>query len=186
MPTLVSPLPAPPAALPATPPPATTPPAVTPPRDVTAEPPAAPAGTPPGTPAQVIVTPPGTEFRIAGGPYTVPVSVNNASRISTLTLTVTYNPNVLRVRTVQDGTFMRQGGVVATFTPRIDASAGRVDIVVARTPDQTGASGAGLLAALIFDAVGPGGSVIQVSGVANTPEGTPIPLAFSPVTVTVR
>ena len=143
-------------------------------------------GTPPGTPAQVIVTPPGTEFRIAGGPYTVPVSINNASRVSTLTLTVTYNPNVLRVRTVQDGTFMRQGGVVATFTPRIDAAAGRVDIVVTRTPDQTGASGAGLLAALIFDAVGPGGSVIQVSGVANTPEGTPIPLAFSPVTVTVR
>ena len=32
--------------------------------------------------AQVIVTPPGTEFRVAGGPYTVPVSINNASRLS--------------------------------------------------------------------------------------------------------
>ena len=41
-----------------------------------------------------------------------------------MTLTVTYNPNVLRVRTVQEGTFMRQGGVTATFTPRIDAVAG--------------------------------------------------------------
>ncbi len=188
VPTLISPLPTPPVttAPPATTPPVTTPPETNPPRDVTAVPPAAPAATPPGTPAQVIITPPGTELRIAGGPYTVPVSINNASRVSTLTLTVTYNPAVLRVRTVQDGTFMRQGGAVATFTPRIDAAAGRVDIAVARTPDQTGASGSGLLAALLFDAVGPGGSVIQISGVANTPEGAPIPITFSPVTVTVR
>ena len=59
-------------------------------------------------------------------------------------------------------------------------------MTIARTSDQTGASGAGLLAALLFDAVGPGGSVIQVSGIANTPDGAPIPLTFSPVTVTVR
>jgi hypothetical protein len=43
-----------------------------------------------------------------------------------------------------------------------------------------------LLAALLFDAVGPGGSVISVSGVASTPEGAPIPMQFSPVSVTVR
>ena len=76
----------------------------------------------PSTPAQIIVSPPGTTFQVAGGPYTVPVSINNASRISVITLTVTYNPAVLRVRTVQDGTFMRQGGVTASFTPRIDAA----------------------------------------------------------------
>ena len=86
----------------------------------------------------------------------MPVSINNASRISVVTLTITYNPAVLRVRTVQDGTFMRQGGVTASFTPRIDAASGRVDIAVTRAGDQTGVSGAGLLAALIFDAVGPG------------------------------
>ena len=146
--------------------------------------------TPPGpnvvTPAQVIVTVPGTTFQVAGGPYTVPLSINNAQRVSVVTLTVTFNPNVLRVRNVQDGTFMRQGGVTASFTPRIDAAAGRVDIAVTRTGDQVGATGAGLLAALLFDAVGPGSSLIQTSGVANTPEGTPVPLQFSPVTVTVR
>ena len=134
----------------------------------------------------MIITPPGTEFRVAGGPYTTPVSINNASRVSVITLTVTFNPNVLRVRTAQDGTFMRQGGVPTSFTPRIDAATGRVDIAITRTSDQAGASGAGLLAALLFDAVGPGGSVIQVSGVASTPEGAAINLQFNPVTVTVR
>jgi Flp pilus assembly secretin CpaC len=162
-----------------------TPPPIT--RDPNATPPAAPGAAPPTAPtAQVIVTPPGTEFRVAGGPYTVPVSINNVSRASMMTLTITYNPNVLRVRTAQDGTFMRQGSVATTFTPRIDAATGRVDIAITRTGDQAGASGSGLLSALVFDAVGPGGSVIQVSGVASTPEGAPIALQFNPVTVTVR
>ena len=147
---------------------------------------AATGGPVPTTPAQVIVTVPGTAFQVGGGPYTVPISINNASRVSVATLTVTYNPNVLRARMVQDGTFMRQGGVGATFTPRIDAATGRVDIAVTRAGDQAGASGSGLLAALLFDAVGQGGSMIQVSGVASTPEGAPVPLQFSPVTVTVR
>ena len=156
-----NPLPAgatPPATLPPTltPSAGATPPAAAPPRDVarTGESGVAPA--PPATATQIILSPPGTEFRVAGGPYTVPVSINNASRVSVLTLTVTYNPAILRVRTVQDGTFMRQGGVTAAFTPRIDGTAGRVDIAISRAGDQTGASGGGLLAALIFDAVAPG------------------------------
>jgi hypothetical protein len=157
-------------------------------RDPNATPPAAPGAAPAANAAtaQVIVTPPGTEFRVAGGPYTVPVSINNASRLSMMTLTVTYNPSVLRVRTAQDGTFMRQGSVATSFTPRIDAATGRVDIAITRTADQAGASGSGLLAALVFDAIGPGGSMIQVSGVASTPEGAPINLQFTPVNVTVR
>jgi hypothetical protein len=138
------------------------------------------------TPAQVILTVPGTVFQIAGGPYTVPISINNASRVSVVSLSITFNPNVLRVRSVQDGTFMRQGGVGASFTPRIDAATGRVDIAITRAGDQAGASGAGLLAALLIDAIGAGGSMIQVSGVANTPEGAAVPIQFSPVTVTVR
>jgi hypothetical protein len=138
------------------------------------------------TPAQIILTPPGTEFRVAGGPYTMPVSINNASRVSVLTLSINFNPAVLKVRTVQEGTFMRQGGVAAAFVPRVDAAAGRVDIAVSRTGDQTGASGTGLIGAIIFDAVAPGTAQISASGVANSPEGTPITLNFSPVTVIVR
>jgi general secretion pathway protein D len=167
-------------------PPATGTPPETVPRDPT-QPPTMPPGTPSAPPpAQVIVTPSSPELRVSGGPYTVALSVNNASRLSTLTLTVIYNPAVLRVRNVQEGTFMRQGAVTATFTPRIDAGAGRVDIAVVRTGDSAGASGSGLIAALMFDAVGEGSSQIQVSGVASSPEGVPLTLQFSPANVTVR
>jgi general secretion pathway protein D len=163
-------------------------PPVAPPRDPTAPPTATPGQpTPPSTSvAQVILTLTTMEMRIAGGPYLVPLSVNNASRLSTMTLTVTYNPSVLRVRNVQDGLFMRQGGVTATFQPKIDAVAGRVDIVVTRGGDLAGASGAGLIAALQFDAVGTGNSMIQVSGLATNPEGGAVPLTFTPVNATVR
>jgi len=166
---------------------AAAPPAAVPetPRDKPTTPPTAP-GAATATPSQVILTVPGTTFQVAGGPYTVPVSINNASRVSVMTLTITFNPNVLRVRNVQDGTFMRQGGVGTTFTPQIDAAGGRVDIAIIRTGDQVGASGAGLLAALLFDAVGPGSAIVTASGVASTPEGAAVPLQFSPVTVTVR
>ena len=177
---------------PGTTPPGTTPPAgtgTTPPpvRDIPTTPPGAPTAPPPqqGTPAQIIVTTPGV-LEVAGGPYTVPVSINNASRLSVLTLTVTYNPRIMRVRTVQDGLFMRQGGVTASFTPRIDAANGRVDIALARVADQTGASGAGLLAALLFDAIGPGSGTITVTGVGNSVDNASVPLSFSPVSVTVR
>ena len=116
----------------------------------------------------------------------MPVSINNASRLSVIALTVTYNPAVLRPRTVQDGLFLRQGGVTASFTPRIDAATGRVDIAIARVADQTGANGSGLLAAILFDAIAPGSTAISVTGVAHGPDGVPVPLAFSPVTVMVR
>jgi general secretion pathway protein D len=168
--------------------PPVTQPGTVPPRDVTQPPAPAPAqpAAPAGSVAQVLLTVPTQEFRVGGGPYTVPLSVNNASRLSTLTLTVTYNPNVVRVRNVQEGTFMRQGGVTASFTPRIDAVTGRVDIAVVRSGDQAGASGSGLLAALLFDAIGPGSSIIQISGVASSPEGGALPLQFTPQSVTVR
>jgi general secretion pathway protein D len=132
------------------------------------------------------VTPPGTEFRVGGGPYTVPISVNGVSRLSMVTLTLTFNPTVVRARSVQQGTFMNQGGAQPAFTPRIDPGAGRVDIVVTRTSDATGASGSGLLAAVLFDAVAPGNVTFTLSGTATNPEGTVIPVTVSPVSVTVR
>ena len=159
-------------------------PGAVPPRDPAVPSPDTPA-LPPIPAAQITVTAP-QEFRTAGGPYTVPLAVANASRLSMITLTVTFNPAVLRVRNVQEGTFMRQGGVTANFTPRIDVATGRVDIAVSRSGDQAGASGSGLLAALLFDAVGPGNSLIQVSGVGSNPEGGALPLLFAPVSVTVR
>lgn len=151
--------------------------------------PALPPGPPTGDTvgsAQVMVTPPGSQFSVGGGPYTVPISVTSAVRMSTVTLTVTYNPAVLRVRSVQQGSFMQQGGVTPTFTQQVNASSGRIDVTITRAADATGASGSGLLAAVLFDAVAPGTSALTPSGVATGPGGVPMSLQLTPVTVTVK
>jgi type II secretory pathway component GspD/PulD (secretin) len=152
-------------------------------------PPAATSSTPAAASAgaQIVVTPPGPEFRVGGGPYTVAVSATNASRLSGLSLTVTFNPAAVRVRAVQEGSFMRAGGVQATFTQMVDAATGRIDIAIVRTGDATGVAGTGLLAALVFDAVGGGTANLAVTGTATAPGGTPASLQLAPVpAVTVR
>jgi hypothetical protein len=172
------PTPATPPTGPTTPPPATT----TPPAP--AEPVAQPTTSPGIGSAQIIISPPGATFRVGGGPYTVPISITDATRISTLTLTIIYDPTKLRVRSVNEGTFMRAGGVSVTFTQQ--ANGNRIDITMARSADATGATGTGLLAAVLFDAIAPGSVTLSASGAATGPGGASMGLRFSPVTINVQ
>ena len=149
----------------------------------------APAGTaqavPPATPARVSLSPP-SEMRVGSGPYTIPISIAAATRVSTLTLSITYNPALIRIRTVQEGTFMRQGGMSPAFSSQVDEKSGRVDIVVTRPGDKTGASAAGLLAALLVEPVAAGTGALGLSGSATVPGGGAAALQFLPAGITVR
>jgi Flp pilus assembly secretin CpaC len=149
--------------------------------------PAAAAAGQGGASGQLLLSPPSSEFRVGAGPYTVPVSITGASQISSISLTVTYNPAALRLRATTEGSFMRTGGVAATFTQQPDAASGRIDLAMVRTGDVTGVAGTGLLAALLFDAIGAGPANLSVTASATGPGGAPVPLQFAPVpTVTVR
>ena len=132
----------------------------------------------------MIISPPSTAFRVGGGPYTVPLSVTDASRLSTVTLTLIFDPTKLRVRTVQEGSFMRAGGVSVAFNQQ--TSNNRIDITLVRSADATGASGTGLLAVVLFDAIAPGSATLSLSGTATGPGGTAMGLRFTPVTITVQ
>ena len=79
---------------------------------------------------------------------------------------------------------MRAGGVNAQF--RSQSAPGRVDITITRPSDATGASGTGLLGAVLFDAVAPGVATLSISGVGTGPGGTPMGLQFRPVGVTIQ
>jgi general secretion pathway protein D len=203
--TVLAPKPEPPATVPAAPtpptgagaagaapPPATAAPASPPPPTPAPVAPAAPATPAPSATttspglgnAQIVVTPPGTTFRVGGGPYTVPISVVNAARLSTITLTITFDPALLRIRGVQEGSFMKTGGVITTFAQSVNP--GRVDITISRAADATGAAGTGLLAALQIDPVAAGTVTLTVSGSATGPGGTPMGLQFKPVTITIQ
>jgi general secretion pathway protein D len=173
---------------PATPPAETPPPPETPAPapPAAAQPPAERSTAAAGGVAQVVVTAPGTEFSVGGGPYTVPISITSDARVTTMSLTVTYSPSQLRVRSVQEGSFMRQGGADASFSHQVDAGSGRIDVTITRAQDPVGASGTGLLAAVLFDAVAPGAATLSVSGTGTGPAGGVVPVQATPVTITVR
>jgi Cohesin domain len=132
----------------------------------------------------VIITPPAPTLRVGGGPYTLPLSVTNASRLSTITLTLIYDPLKLRVRSVQEGGFMRSGGVTTAFSNQVTGN--RIDITITRAGDVTGATGTGLLAAILFDAVEAGTTTLTLSGSATGPGGVAMGLRFTPVTITLQ
>jgi len=169
-------------------PPASPPPGNQPQTQANPPSPPAAADTPITTPglgsALVVLTPPGTPLRVGGGPYNIPITVSNASRLSTISLTVAFDATKLRVRSVQEGPFMRTGGANATFTQQ--PGDGRVDITITRSNDATGASGAGLLGSILFDAIAPGTVPLTLSGVATGPGGTPMGLQLRPVTATIQ
>ncbi len=141
-----------------------------------------------GAPARVTLNPP-AEMRVGSGPYTVPISIAGASRVSTLTLSITYNPALVRVRNVQEGTFMRQSGATPAFSSQIDDKSGRIDIVITRPGDKVGASTAGLaglVSALLVEPLTAGTSSLGLSGSATLPGGSAAALQFLPAGITVR
>src|SRR5204862_3359091 len=110
------------------------PPPTPPEPQITTPPPAEPPITSPGIgSARVVMSPSGTTFRVGGGPYIIPISISDAARISTMTLTLTFDSTKLRVRTVQEGSFMRAGGANVTFNQQ--AGTNRIDITLSRGTD---------------------------------------------------
>ena len=79
---------------------------------------------------------------------------------------------------------MRSGGVAATFTQQV--SPGRVDVTISRAADATGASGTGLLAAIVFDAIAPGSATLTLNGTGTGPGSTAMGLQFRPVTIAIQ
>jgi hypothetical protein len=131
-------------------------------------------------------TPPDGTLQAGSGPFTVPITIANAPAIGSLTLTLTYDPAVVRNPVVTQGSFMMQGGVAATFVPRVDPAAGRIDLAISRPPGQVGASLGGLVAAVAFTAGKAGATDLTITGVATSPAGQTVPLDFGSARIVVK
>ena len=137
--------------------------------------------------AQIKIVPAaGTQVTLGSGSYTVPISISGASQLSTLSLSLTFDPKVLRVSTIEEGSFMKQGSVDVTFAQDVNPETGRVDLALTRMSDRAGAAGSGLVARVLFEPVAQGVSILSTSGLGLTLTGTPLMLSFEPTTVSVR
>ena len=77
---------------------------------------------------------------------------------------------------------MRSGGASVRFIQAVTPVSGRIDITITRAVDDTGASGTGLLAAVLFDAIDAGQVPLTLSGCRHRsrrhPDGAPVPADY--------
>ncbi len=114
----------------------------------------------------------------------MPLSITGAQRLSTVTLTLIYDPTKLRVRAVQEGSFMRAGGVNVAFTQQAQREPRRHHDGPRRRCDRRVRHRAARGGAVRRDRAGP--VTLTLSGTATGPGGTAMGLQFTPVTVTVQ
>jgi general secretion pathway protein D len=159
-------------------------PTIVPIQPATNAPAAAPA---PTSGARITLVAPGggESLPAGGGPFTVPIQIAGATDVTTIALSITYDPAIVTAPTVTQGSFMMQGGATVTFVPSV-STPGRIDIALSRPTARVGVSGSGLLAAIVFKAGSAGTTDLVVSGVANTASGQTIPLQFAPAHIAVR
>jgi general secretion pathway protein D len=140
--------------------------------------------------AQIILSAPAAgpagALLAGGGPHTMPIQIAGVADLATLTLTVTFDPSVIRTPAVTAGSFMSQGGVASSFVPGVDAGAGRIDMAFSRPGGGRGAAGSGLLGAITFTAGDAGSTDVRITGVGTTSTGQSVVLQFTPARVTVR
>jgi general secretion pathway protein D len=105
----------------------------------------------------------------------VSVVVQSRAEISAMTLNLSFNPQVMRLKEIVKGSIANRVGQDVPFLQNIDNSSGTCTIGFSSTDVARGFRGAGRVATLVFEAVAKGESPMAFSSVtANDPTGRPI------------
>ncbi|MDH4217143.1 MAG: cohesin domain-containing protein [Candidatus Aminicenantes bacterium] len=120
------------------------------------------------------------EFRIS-------VVLRSEEEIGQLSVNLSFNPSVVKLKEIQKGSIADQAGKEAPFLQNIDGSSGMCTIGFTSPEVSRGFRGSGRLATLVFDAVAEGESTISFSNVsANSPSGKPVSFETQDARVRVR
>lgn len=162
--------------------PSTTPaPTSPPPAPVPAQPPAAaPGGATFGFDPPSVTQAPGSTFSIN-------VTLSGAQNVYSVPLQVSYDPKILQVVNVSNGTLLSQDGQAVALVHRDDDQTGALQITATRPPGASGISGQGPVVTLTFLAKSPGQSSITISkGGAKDPNLQSIPVNGAVANITVQ
>lgn len=120
------------------------------------------------------------EFRIS-------VILRSEEEIGSLSVNLSFNPSVVKLKQIERGSVAAQAGKEAPFLQNIDNSSGMCTIGFSSTDVSRGFRGSGRLANLVFDALADGESTISFSSVsANSPAGKAISFETRDARVRVR
>jgi general secretion pathway protein D len=98
-----------------------------------------------------------------GSTFAVNVDIAGVQNAYSVPLQVNYDPKLLQVVNVSNGTFLSQDGQIVTIVKRDDDTTGTLQITASRPPGSTGVSGRGTVAILTFKAKAPGQATLQIS-----------------------
>jgi len=122
----------------------------------------------------------GREFRVS-------VVVQSADEIGSMTVNLSYNPSVIELKQIVQGSIAGQMGEDVPFLQNIDNSSGTCTIGFSSTDIARGFKGAGRIATLVFDSVAKGDSQLTFTSVtANGPSGQAVQFVSREGRVRVR
>ncbi len=117
----------------------------------------------------------------------VSVVVQSQEEVSAMTLNLSFNPQVLRLKEIVKGSIAARLGEEVPFLQNIDNSSGSCTIGFSSTDVSRGFKGAGRVATLVFEAAAKGDTPLAFSSVtANNPAGRAIQFDAAEGRVRVR
>ncbi|HET8825873.1 MAG TPA: cohesin domain-containing protein [Terriglobales bacterium] len=159
--------------------------------------PAAPAQSAAGSPEPQLVPRSATTASFAfdppqmtqkpGSTFTVNVLLNGAQNVYSVPLQLTYDPNLLQVVNVSNGTLLSQDGQIVTVTHREDDSTGTMQVTASRPPGAAGVNGQGAVVTLTFMAKAAGQSSLTIArGGAQDPAHQAMAVNGATAAVTIQ
>jgi general secretion pathway protein D len=168
------------------------------PQGAQVNPPQPQAGTPTATATQpsTASAPPGSAIvsfdppmldQAVGATFTVNVNLTGAQNVYSVPVQILYNPRVLQVLNVSNGTLLAQDGQTVALVNRDDSMAGILQLTASRPPGTAGISGDGAVFTITFQAKAPGQATLSINraGVKNASMQS-VPASGSQAIVTVH
>jgi general secretion pathway protein D len=109
---------------------------------------------------------PPTVDQAVGSTFAVNVNLAGGQNVFSVPLQITYNPRVLQVVNVSNGTLLSQDGQTVALVNRDDSMAGILQVTASRPPGTPGISGDGSVFTITFQARSPGQSTLSINRAA--------------------
>ena len=128
---------------------------------------------------------PASSVQHVGSTFTVNVLLSGGQNIFQVPMQISYDPKLLQVANVSNGSFLSQDGQIVTVTHREDD--GTMQVTATRPPGSPGISGQGAVVTLTFVAKAPGQASLTIAkGGARDPAMQALPVNGASAAVTIQ
>ncbi|MFZ3213713.1 MAG: cohesin domain-containing protein, partial [Terriglobales bacterium] len=130
---------------------------------------------------------PPTASQATGSTFPVNVMLSGGQDVFSVPLQISYDPKLLQLVNVSNGSFLSQDGQPVALVHRDDPSSGMLQVTASRPPSSGGLSGQGTVLTLTFLAKSPGQGTVAITrpGARNS-SGQVIPASGGQASVTVH